>query len=336
MDLSTSKIGGWNELQPINQMSLEKFIAEDLPWWWVGIPHRDPFLVTYYLEKRSESSDQDMNKLMLLREGLCVMIHCYRRQHSADFYRLHEHPGGPASRRELMMRKNVLCTRTTVQVEQSQDAVRITLTRAQNNWFVLKQFENQNCLGDCFVEYAQNVWERNCMHPEMQTKFFNTYPPKLIAKILKALREQLKGNDQLNAVEEVRGPVPEIPLEYKEIWKGGGGFWCGYPLGDLVFAARREEIEWVHSEGVYEIVPMQECIDSGCGTQKCLLTPLTNSIEIARKRIQDEEARQNSASITRFSVILCSTVTQICESVGLNHDVRGMVEQIRPSKIETL
>ena len=163
----------------------------------------------------------------------------------------------------------------------------------------------------------------------MQNKFFNTYPPKLIAQILKALREQLKENDQLNAVEEIRGAVPEIPLEYKEIWKEGGCFWCGCPLEDPVLAARREEIEWVHSEGVYEIVPMQECIDSGGGTQKSLLTELKNSIEIARKIIQDEEARQTSEGITRFSVILC-------ESVGLNHDVRGMVEQIRPSKIETL
>ena len=28
----------------------------------------------------------------------------------------------------------------------------------------------------------------------------------------------------------------------------------GYLPEDLVFAARREEIDWVHSEGVYEIV----------------------------------------------------------------------------------
>ena len=50
------------------------------------------------------------------------------------------------------------------------------------------------------------------MNPEMQTTLLNTYPPKLIATILKALREQLKENDQLNAVEEIAGPVPEIPL----------------------------------------------------------------------------------------------------------------------------
>ena len=59
--------------------------------------------------------------------------------------------------------------------------------------------------------------ERNWMHPQMQTTLLNTYLPKLIATILKALREQLKENDQSNAVEEIAGPVPEIPLEDDQI-----------------------------------------------------------------------------------------------------------------------
>ena len=66
-------------------------------------------------------------------------------------------------------------------------------------------------LDSCFEEHAQEVcW----MNPEMQITLLNTHLPKLTAKILKALREQLKENDQLNAVEEIAGPVPEIPLEY--------------------------------------------------------------------------------------------------------------------------
>ena len=105
------------------------------------------------------------------------------------------------------------------------------------------------------------------MNPEMQTTLLNIHPPKLIAAILKALREQLKENDQLNAVEEIAGPVPETPLEYDQILKDGGRFWDdvngGYLPEDLVLAARREEIDSVHSEGVYEIVPMQECKDEG-------------------------------------------------------------------------
>ena len=50
------------------------------------------------------------------------------------------------------------------------------------------------------------------MNPEMQTTLLNTYLPKLIATILKTLREQLIENYQLNAVEEIAGPVPELPL----------------------------------------------------------------------------------------------------------------------------
>ena len=62
------------------------------------------------------------------------------------------------------------------------------------------------------------------MIPEMQTTLLNTYPPKLIATILKALREQLKENDLLNAVAETPGPVPEIPIEYTHIvgWSNKG------------------------------------------------------------------------------------------------------------------
>ena len=71
----------------------------------------------------------------------------------------------------------------------------------------------------------------------------------------------------MNAVEEIASPVPEIPLEYDQILKEGGRFWDdvngGHLPEDLVLAARREEIDWVHSEGVYENVPMQECKDAG-------------------------------------------------------------------------
>ena len=77
MDLSTFKVGGWNSLQPKNQKLLEEFIDENEPWLLIGIPSRDPFLVTQYLERHCVSSDQHMRKLMSLREGLHVMMQCY-------------------------------------------------------------------------------------------------------------------------------------------------------------------------------------------------------------------------------------------------------------------
>ena len=128
------------------------------------------------------------------------------------------------------------------------------------------------------------------MNPEMQTTLLHTYPPKLTATILKSLREQLKENDQLNAVEEIAGAVPEIPLEYDQILKGGGEFWDdvngGYLPEALVLAARREEIDWVHSEGVYEIIPMQESKDAGKKPLDHIWVDTDKSVDPAHKKIR--------------------------------------------------
>ena len=128
------------------------------------------------------------------------------------------------------------------------------------------------------------------MNLEMQTTLLNTYPLKLIATILKALREQVKESDQSSAVEEIAGPVPEIPLEYHQILKEGGQFWDdlnrGYLPEDLVLAARREEIDWVHSEGVYEIVPTQECRDAGMKPLDLIWVDTDKSMDPTRKKIR--------------------------------------------------
>ena len=122
------------------------------------------------------------------------------------------------------------------------------------------------------------------MNPEMQTTLLNTYPPKLIATILK------EEGDQLHSVEEIAGPVPEIPLEFHQILKGGGRFWDdvngGYLPEDLVLAARREEIGWVHSEGVYLIVPLQECGDAGMKPLDRVRVDKDKSVDPTRKRIR--------------------------------------------------
>ena len=127
MDLSIFQIGGWNSVQPSDRKLLEEFIDENEPWLLIGIPSRDPFLLTRYLERHSVSSDQYMKNLMSLREGLHVIIQCYMRQNLADRYWLHEHPKGHASWREPTMRKftkestTYFCERTCMQMECSED-----------------------------------------------------------------------------------------------------------------------------------------------------------------------------------------------------------------------
>ena len=88
----------------------------------------------------------------------------------------------------------------------------------------------------------------------------------------------------------LQAPVPEIPLEYDQILKEGGRFWDdvngGYLPEDLVLAARREESDWVHSEGAYEIVPMQECRDAGMKPLDLVWVDTDKSVDPTRKRIR--------------------------------------------------
>ena len=58
MDLSVFKTGGWNKFATHQSIFVEEFTDENGPWLLIGIPRRDPFLVTQYLERHSLISDQ--------------------------------------------------------------------------------------------------------------------------------------------------------------------------------------------------------------------------------------------------------------------------------------
>ena len=196
MDLSIIKDGGWNSLQPIIQSLLEEFIDKNEPWLLIGIPNRDPIFVTQYLGRHSASSGQHMKKLMPLRQGLHVMMQCHMRQHFPDRYWLHEHPGGHASWREPTMRKFTKES-TTYFVKGPVCRWNVQKMRSESSMFG-KQRVPSRTAGESKLpwkaavdEHAKEVWKINWRNLEMQTTLLNTYPPKLIATILKVLREQL-------------------------------------------------------------------------------------------------------------------------------------------------
>ena len=128
MELSTFKIGGWNNLQPNNQHFLQQCMDENEPWLLIGIPNSHSFVVSQYMERHSVRSDQHMKKLVSLRECLHVMMQCH---HFADRYLLHEHSTRTCilertHDEEIHRRINhVLRTKTCVQMECSEDAIRI-------------------------------------------------------------------------------------------------------------------------------------------------------------------------------------------------------------------
>ena len=167
--------------QPKN---VEEFIDENEPWLLIGIPNRDPFLVTQYLDRHSVSSDQHMKKLMSLREGLHVMMQCHVRQHFADRYWLHEHPGRHASWREHSMRKSTkesttyfvkgFVWRWNIQKMQSESSEDVRKTTG----FFTNSRRIKIALESYFEEHAQEVGERR-WNPEMQTTLFTHVPSKI-------------------------------------------------------------------------------------------------------------------------------------------------------------
>ena len=55
-----------------------------------------------------------------------------------------------------------------------------------------------------------------------------------------------------------------------------------------MLVARREEIDWVHSEGVYEIVPKQECKDDGTKPLDVISVETDKSVDPIRKKIRSK------------------------------------------------
>ena len=61
-----------------------------------------------------------------------------------------------------------------------------------------------------------------------------------------------------------------------------------------MLAARSEEIDWVHSEGVYEIVPMQDCRDAGMKPLYLIWVDTDKSMDPTRKKIDRGRVQENT------------------------------------------
>ena len=124
------------------------------------------------------------------------MMQCNMRQHFADRYWLHEHRRGHASWREpydeeiykrIDFVRGLVC-RWNIQKMRPESSEYV---RKTNAFFFTHGWRINIALEGTLKSMRWKFWERNCMKPEMQTALLNTYPPKLTATILKALREQL-------------------------------------------------------------------------------------------------------------------------------------------------
>ena len=146
-------------------------------------------------------------------------------------------------------------------MKHSEDAMIIKWTRVRrttgpftDSWRIKIALES------FFEQHVQDVWERNWMNLEMQTKLLSTHPPKTD-------RNDSEGASWTTqrewAVEcswgNCRAQYPKSLQSMINPWKKEEDSGMMSPVDQKILCWRREEIDWVDSEGVYEIVPMQEC-----------------------------------------------------------------------------
>ena len=143
---------------PLIKICWKNFFNENEPWLLIGIPSRDPFLVTQYLVRHSVSSDQHVKKLMSPRKGLHVLMQCYMRQHFVDRHWLHENPGGHASWREPTTRK--FTKESTTYFVKGPVCDGMFRVCSENKGFFTNSWRIKIALESYFEEHAQEVWDR--------------------------------------------------------------------------------------------------------------------------------------------------------------------------------
>ena len=92
---------------------------------------------------------------------------------------------------------------------------------------------------------------------------------------------------------------------------------------DFVLAAKRDKIDRVHSEGAYDIVPMQECKDASMKPLDLVWVDADKSVDPAHKNVRsrlcardDKTKKQGNQRVSRASQL--SSAMPLFEGAGLH------------------
>ena len=96
-------------------------------------------------------------------------------------------------------------------------------------------------------------------------------PPLLHQAVLEGLREAMNEVHEVGSLDNpLSGPLaeqPEVPEHWRDLLAEGGGFWDdvnGVWLEPMqVIKARELEIDWIHKEQVYRVVPRAQAEADG-------------------------------------------------------------------------
>ena len=217
---------------------------------------------------------KDAARLETGKERLRTAIAAYWRQIERGRYFPHEHPWPAKSWAEEEMQdlmsdpsvetvKGPMCKWDMVR----EDEQGVAYIRKHTGWTTNCPRLARILEGECTNVTGEAPWHRHIQLINNKARWARVYPPKLVAAVLRGLVEQMREDGALSALEGDRaGPVPVEPLipEGVRMDTAVCGYWDdvngGWLKKDKVEAARHEEIEWLRTRGIWEKVPVKQCL----------------------------------------------------------------------------
>ena len=172
----------------------------------------------------------------LQRKGRLHLNRCielYREQIKDGLYFLHEFPSGSASPlepclRDLLLRHDVFYVKGPMCVwgMTSKDAQGEGLVKKETYWVTNSRYIALELNQECTNATGSKPWHRHVHLVDHRAHAARIYPPKLVAAILRGLREQLRATGEMVVYEY---PVPEDPVipgtDTREEWEELGSYW---------------------------------------------------------------------------------------------------------------
>ncbi|CAK9017766.1 Retrovirus-related Pol polyprotein from transposon TNT 1-94 [Durusdinium trenchii] len=266
IDMELQKPNGeyWDLSKKADEEAMNRLLDRREPVCLIGSPPCGPFSPLQNLSKDKRTPEETER---IRQEGLThlrVACKSYLKQMNEGRIFLHEHPNGASSWKEPEMQMLINDPRV-IQVEGPMCRWGMKATDQQGEGFVRKETRYlTNSVAIAAALSGQcNGGHRHVHLVNGRARQAQKYPPRMVAAILRAIRQELQWRGELNELSvEGAGPSPDgetnepnnkfdAPAEDHEQAEYFDTV-TGAPLRkEAVLAARQEELRWVHKQQIY-------------------------------------------------------------------------------------
>ena len=275
VDLCETKPDGtnWDLNNPEDVRLVHQLVDEEEPKLLTGSPPCHMFSVLQNISWHKISPEIRNKRMNEALHHLHTSCELYKKQYEAGRWFLHEAPWGAASWKdpeiqELASKPGVqkvrgpMC-RWEMSATDKRGLQGTGFVKKETGWLTNCKPLAEPLEGECTNTTGKAPWHRHIHLIGGLARQAAIYPPKLVKAVLQCLKKELERTGELNAVEmRSSGPVPEEPwvdLQWIEAyWDDVNGGWLS---PEEVKKARQLEMDYLHKQGVYSKVPLQQCLD---------------------------------------------------------------------------